>query len=69
MSSESSEYGWARWMDGYNRDVYESNSHRMFTSIDPPHELFLGKPKMRPVENIGQAAGAYLDLYTDLTTF
>jgi hypothetical protein len=56
-------------MDGYNRDVYESNSHRMFTSIDPPHELFLGKPKMRPVENIGQAAGAYLDLYTDLTTF
>jgi 4-aminobutyrate aminotransferase-like enzyme len=62
MSSASPEYGWARWMDGQDRDVYESNPHRMFISIDPPHELFSDKLTMRPVENTGQVAGAYLDL-------
>jgi adenosylmethionine-8-amino-7-oxononanoate aminotransferase len=65
MSSASPEYGWTRWMEGYDRDVCESNPHRMFTSIDPPHELFLNKLKMRPLENTGQAAGAYLNLHTD----
>jgi adenosylmethionine-8-amino-7-oxononanoate aminotransferase len=69
MSSTSSEYGWARWMDGHDRDVIESNPHRMFTCIDPPHELFLEKLTMRPAENVGQAAGAYLDLYMNLITF
>jgi adenosylmethionine-8-amino-7-oxononanoate aminotransferase len=62
MSSASPEYGWTRWMEGYDRDVQKSNPHRMFTSIDPPHELFLDKLKMKPLENIGQAAGAYLNL-------
>lgn len=41
-------------MDGR---VYESNSHRMFIKIDPPHELFIDKSKMKPGENVGQAAG------------
>jgi hypothetical protein len=60
--------GWARWMDGLDRDVSESKPHRMFTSIDPPHELFLNESKISPVEKTGQAAGTRLDLYTDLIT-
>jgi hypothetical protein len=55
-------------MDGLDRDVSESKPHRMFTSIDPPHELFLNESKISSVENTGQAAGTYLDLYTDLIT-
>jgi hypothetical protein len=57
MKPEFSDYGWKRWMEGQNKNVYASNPHRMFSNIDPPHELFLDKSKMKPGENVGQAAG------------
>jgi 4-aminobutyrate aminotransferase-like enzyme len=69
MSSESPEYGWTRSMEGYDRDVQKSNPHRIFTSFDPPHELFLDKLNMKPLENTGQATGAYLNLHTYLISF
>jgi adenosylmethionine-8-amino-7-oxononanoate aminotransferase len=57
MKPEFSDYGWKRWMEGHGREVYESPSHRMFSNIDPPHELFMDINKMKPGENVGQAAG------------
>lgn len=57
MKPEISDYGWKRWMEGHDRELAESPSHRMFCNIDPPHELFLDKSKMNKGENVGQAAG------------
>jgi hypothetical protein len=31
----------------------------MFINVDPPHELFMDKNKMKPGENVGQAAGKF----------
>ena len=57
MKPEFSDYGWKRWMEGHDDSVYASNPHRMFSNIDPPHELFMDKSKMKAGENVGQAAG------------
>lgn len=59
MKPEFSDYGWKRWMEGHGKDVYQSKSHQMFLNIDPPHELFMDKSKMRAGENVGQAAGMF----------
>ncbi|KAK4233466.1 pyridoxal phosphate-dependent transferase [Achaetomium macrosporum] len=59
MKPEISDYGWKRWMEGQPKEVYDHPAHRMFVSIDPPHELFLDKSKMKEGENVGQAAGSY----------
>jgi len=61
MKPEFSDYGWKRWMEGHDREVYESPSHRMFSNIDPPHELFMDINKMKPGENVGQAAARQLE--------
>lgn len=57
MKPEMSDYGWKRWMEGQPKEVYGSPPHRMFVNIDPPHELFMDKSKMKKGENVGQAAG------------
>lgn len=59
MKPEISDYGWKRWMEGQPKEVYNSPVHKMFIDIDPPHEFFLDKSKIKPGENVGQAAGAY----------
>lgn len=59
MKPEFSDYGWKRWMEGHERDVYESSSHRMFCNIDPPHELFFERSKLKHGESVGQAAGKW----------
>ena len=61
MKPEISDYGWKRWMEGQPKEVSEHSAHRMFVNIDPPHELFLDKSRMKPGENVGQAAGAYTE--------
>ncbi|KAF2197647.1 PLP-dependent transferase [Delitschia confertaspora ATCC 74209] len=61
MQPELSDYGWKRWMEGHDKSVYASNSHRMFSNIDPPHELFMDKSKMKEGENLGQAAARQLE--------
>jgi 4-aminobutyrate aminotransferase-like enzyme len=57
MKPEISDYGWKRWMEGQPKEVYGSAAHRLFVNIDPAHELFLDKSKIRDGENVGQAAG------------
>ncbi|KAL2263964.1 hypothetical protein VTK26DRAFT_3958 [Humicola hyalothermophila] len=61
MKPEMSDYGWKRWMEGQPRKVYEHPAHRMFVSIDPPHELFMDKYKIREGETVGQAAARQLE--------
>ncbi|EUC38645.1 hypothetical protein COCCADRAFT_32300 [Bipolaris zeicola 26-R-13] len=67
MKPEFSDYGWKRWMEGHERDVYESSSHRMFCNIDPPHELFFERSKLKHGESVGQAAGddGAVDMHRD----
>jgi len=61
MKPEISDYGWKRWMEGQPKEVSEHSAHRMFVNIDPPHELFLDKSRIKPGENVGQAAARQLE--------
>ncbi|KAF4414673.1 acetylornithine aminotransferase [Fusarium acutatum] len=61
MKPEFSDYGWKRWMEGESENVYKGSPHRMFINVDPPHELFMDKEKMKPGENVGQAAARQLE--------
>jgi 4-aminobutyrate aminotransferase-like enzyme len=57
LKPEFSDYGWKRWMEGHPKEVYDHPVHRMFVSIDPPHDLFFNSSNKRDGENVGQAAG------------
>jgi adenosylmethionine-8-amino-7-oxononanoate aminotransferase len=57
MKPEFSDYGWKRWMEGQGKEVYDHPSHRMFVSIDPPHDLFFNQSNKKPGETVGEASG------------
>lgn len=57
LKEEFSDYGWHRLTEGWSDEKRNDPDLKFFNAIDPPHELFMKKERIREGENVGQAAG------------